>query len=127
MEINGIHSIAIVCSDKEKALDFYHKKLGLPIIRDNCKSSNPEHWKIDLFLGSGELEIFIKKNWKEIDHYAYGVRHLSFQVDDVEQFVKELNFHGIECETIRQDQFTGEKIAVCYDPDGLKLEFHEEA
>ena len=78
MQIEAIHGIAIVCSDKEKALDFYHGKLGLPIIRDNCKENNKDHWKIDLDMGPCELEIFIKKNWKENERYAYGLRHLSF-------------------------------------------------
>ena len=125
MQINGIHHIAIVCSDREKALNFYHKGLGFSVIRDNCKENNKDHWKIDLDTGICELEIFIKKDWKELDPCAYGVRHLSFDVDDAEQCACELKFRGIECDPVRTDQFTGEKIVICRDPDGLQLEFHE--
>ena len=35
MLLNTIHHIAIICSDKDKALDFYVNKLGFPVIRSN--------------------------------------------------------------------------------------------
>ena len=35
MPINTIHHIAVICSDKEAALDFYVNKLGFPIVREN--------------------------------------------------------------------------------------------
>ena len=35
--MNAIHHIAIICSDKEAALHFYHELLGFPIIRENYR------------------------------------------------------------------------------------------
>ena len=35
MKLSAIHHIAVICSDKEAALDFYANKLGFPIVREN--------------------------------------------------------------------------------------------
>ena len=53
------------------------------------------------------------------------MRHLAFRVESVEETVKELAEMGIECEPIRTDSFTGEKMTFFFDPDGLPLEIHE--
>ncbi len=77
--LNTIHHIAVICSDKDEALDFYHTKLGFPIIRENYREDRDD-WKIDLQMGACELELFIMK-----DHplrpspEAYGLRHLAFR------------------------------------------------
>ena len=56
---------------------------------------------------------------------ACGLRHLAFCVDSVEQTVRELAEVGIECESIRVDDYTGKKMTFFHDPDGLPLELHE--
>lgn len=125
MNLNRIHHIAVICSDKDTALDFYHKKLGFQILRENYRSERDD-WKIDLKLGESEIELFIMK-----DHplrpspEAYGLRHLAFRVDNVDEVVAELESMGIACEPIRLDAFTGEKMTFFRDPDGLPLEIHE--
>ena len=125
MNLNCIHHIAVICSDKDTALDFYHKKLGFQILRENYRPERDD-WKIDLKLGESEIELFIMK-----DHplrpspEAYGLRHLAFRVDNVDEVVAELEFMGIPCEPIRLDAFTGEKMTFFRDPDGLPLEIHE--
>lgn len=53
------------------------------------------------------------------------MRHLAFRVASVEETVKELDEIGIECEPIRTDTYTGEKMTFFFDPDGLPLEIHE--
>ena len=60
--MNAIHHIAIICSDKNSALDFYVNKLGFPIIRENYRPERDD-WKIDLKLNEEtEIELFIMKN-----------------------------------------------------------------
>mgnify|MGYP005801951177 CR=1 FL=1 len=54
-----------------------------------------------------------------------GLRHLDFCVESMEQTGKELAEVGIECEPIRVDDYTGKKMTVFHDPDGLPLELHE--
>ena len=47
MKLNTIHHIAIICSDKDADLHFYHEILDFPIIRSNyCEDR--QDWKIDL-------------------------------------------------------------------------------
>lgn len=54
--MNTIHHIAVICSDKDAALDFYASKLGFPVIRENYRTERDD-WKIDLRINdSTELE-----------------------------------------------------------------------
>ena len=99
--MNTIHHIAIICSDKDAALEFYHTRLGFPIIRENyrpARVSDPE---------------------------AYGLRHIAFRVASVDETVAELKGKGIPCEPVRTDTFTGGKMTFFRDPDGLPIEIHE--
>lgn len=127
MKLNAIHHIAIICSDKESALDFYHSKLGFPIIRENYRQGRGD-WKIDLAINdSTELELFIMKDHPQrvSNPEAYGLRHLAFRVDSVAEKVKELEALGITCEPIRTDAFTDGPMTFFFDPDGLPIEIHE--
>ena len=125
MNLTQIHHIAIICSDKETAMDFYRDKLGFRIIRENYRPERDD-WKIDLQLGECELELFIMKDHPQrLSPEAYGLRHLAFRVDSVEDTVSTFEARGIPCEPIRTDTFTGEKMTFFRDPDGLPLEIHE--
>ena len=124
--MNTIHHIAIICSDKSAALEFYCEKLGFPVIRENYRPERDD-WKIDLQLNeTTELELFIMKGHPERPSpEAYGLRHLAFRVESVDETVAELAEKGIECEPVRCDTFTGEKMTFFHDPDGLPIEIHE--
>ena len=125
--MNMIHHIAIICSDKDAALDFYVNKLGFSIIRENYRPERDD-WKIDLRINCDtELELFIIKNrpMRVSPPEAYGLRHLAFRVASVDGMVAELANKNIECEPIRRDSFTGEKMTFFHDPDGLPIEIHE--
>lgn len=125
MTMNTIHHIAIICSDKDAALKFYCEKLGFPVIRENYRPERDD-WKIDLAMGDCELELFIMKGHPERPSpEAYGLRHLAFRVESVDETVAELAEKGIECELVRYDTFTGEKMTFFHDPDGLPIEIHE--
>ena len=127
MKLNSVHHIAIIVSDIEKAREFYIKKLGFEAIRENYRKERDD-WKLDLRVDEHtELEIFAEKNPpKRVNRpEACGLRHLAFRVESVEETVKELDEIGIECEPIRTDTYTGEKITFFFDPDGLPLEIHE--
>ena len=127
MKLNSVHHIAIIVSDIEKAREFYIKKLGFEAIRENYRKERDD-WKLDLRVDEHtELEIFAEKNPpKRVNRpEACGLRHLAFRVESVEETVKELDEIGIECESIRTDTYTGEKMTFFFDPDGLPLEIHE--
>ena len=125
MDLTQIHHIAIICSDKDAAMEFYRDKLGFQVIRENYRPERDD-WKIDLQPGDCELEIFIMKDHPQrLSPEAYGLRHLAFRVDSVEETSAVLEANGIPCEPIRMDTFTGEKMTFFRDPDGLPLEIHE--
>ena len=127
MNLNTIHHIAIICSDKDEALHFYHEILGLPIIRENYREGRKD-WKIDLSINdTTELELFIMNNRPErvSDPEAYGLRHLAFKVESVADTVSELENKGIPCEPIRRDAYTDKPMTFFRDPDGLPIEIHE--
>lgn len=127
MGLSRIHHIAIITSDYDKTIDFYVKKLGFNIIRENYRLERKD-WKLDLRVNEfTELEIFVESNPpKRVNRpEACGLRHLAFYVDSVEQTIRELEKVGIQCEPIRLDDYTGKKMTFFHDPDGLPLEIHE--
>ena len=130
--LSTIHHIAIICSDKDKALHFYHDLLGFPVIRSNYRPER-NYWKIDLLLSGElngshtELELFIVPSAPPRPSYpeAQGLRHLAFRVPSIADAVAWLKERGIECEPIRTDTYTGETMSFFHDPDGLPIEIHE--
>ena len=127
MKLNSVHHIAIIVSDIEKAREFYIYKLGFEVIREKYRKERGD-WKLDLRVDEHtELEIFAEKNPpKRVNRpEACGLRHLAFRVESVEETVKELAEMDIECEPIRTDSYTGEKMTFFFDLDGLPLEIHE--
>lgn len=127
MKLSSIHHIAIIVSDIEKAREFYVQKLGFEVIRENYRAERGD-WKLDLRVDEHtELEIFAEKNSpKRVNRpEACGLRHLAFRVESVEETVKELKSLGIECEPVRFDTYTKDKMTFFHDPDGLPIEIHE--
>lgn len=127
MKLTSVHHIAIIVSDIERAREFYVQKLGFEVIRENYREAHDD-WKLDLRVDEHtELEIFAEKNPPQrVNHpEACGLRHLAFRVENVEETVKELEELGIDCEAIRKDTYTGEKMTFFRDPDGLPIEIHE--
>lgn len=127
MKLSSIHHIAIIVSDIEKAREFYIEKLGFEVIRENYRAERGD-WKLDLRVDEHtELEIFAEKNSPQrvSRPEACGLRHLAFRVESVEETVKELKSLGIECEPVRFDTYTKDKMTFFHDPDGLPIEIHE--
>lgn len=126
MEFNKIHHVAIICSDYEISKEFYVEKLGLEIIREIYREER-QSYKLDLKLGESQIELFSFINTPERPSYpeACGLRHLAFEVDDIQEVVKELKEKGIQIEEVRIDEYTGKKFTFFNDPDGLPLELYE--
>jgi glyoxylase I family protein len=124
--IKGLHHIAILCSDREKALAFYRDALGFSVERTHLRPERQD--EIVMLCGYGiRLELFISKSNppRVSDPEAYGLRHLALWVDNVEQMTARLAQGGYTPEPIRRDSFTGEKMTFVKDPDGLPIELHE--
>ena len=126
MDFNKIHHVAIICSDYEISKEFYVEKLGFEIIREIYREER-QSYKLDLKLGESQIELFSFPNSPKRPSYpeACGLRHLAFEVDDIEEAIKELKGKNIQVEEIRIDEYTEKKFTFFNDPDGLPLELYE--
>ena len=127
MKFNRIHHVAVICSDYQKSKEFYVEKLGFEIENEIFREER-NSYKLDLKVaGVYQIELFSFPNPPERVNSpeARGLRHLAFEVDDVEKTAAELNEKGIETEPVRIDEITGKKFTFFKDPDGLPLELHE--
>ncbi|PRR80198.1 VOC family protein [Clostridium vincentii] len=126
MNLKNIHHVAIICSEYKKSKEFYTNILGLEIIREVYRKER-DSYKLDLKLGDSQIELFSFPNSPERPSYpeSCGLRHLAFEVEDVEKTADELQSKGIRVEDIRIDEFTGKKFTFFFDPDELPLELYE--
>ncbi|HEM2936242.1 TPA: VOC family protein [Streptococcus suis] len=128
MKFDAVHHIAIIGSDYDKTREFYVEKLGFEQVDEHIR---PEKNDILFNVKKGNLilEIFIKPDapmrpaMPNPEHT--GLRHLAFQVADVEACLEEFDRLDIRHEILRTDDFDGKKMAFFFDPDGLPLEIHE--
>ena len=122
-----IHHIAIICSDYEKSKDFYVNKLNFTVLAEVFREER-NSYKLDLAInGLYQIELFSFENppARPSRPEAQGLRHLAFEVDDIEAEISRLNAVGIIPEPIRIDEFTGKRFSFFADPDGLPLELYE--
>jgi len=125
--ISSVHHIAIICSDYAISKKFYTEKLGLSVIREVYREAR-DSYKLDLALGEQyiiELFSFPNPPKRTSRPEACGLRHIAFQVKDIEETVRQLSSENISAEPIRIDEFTGKKFTFIADPDGLPIEFYE--
>lgn len=125
--LNSIHHIAIICSDYKKSKQFYTEFLGLEIIREVYRAER-DSYKLDLALkGNYVIELFsFPQPPKRVSQpEARGLRHLAFGVEDLDAEMNRLTRLGIQCESIRTDEFTGKRFTFIADPDDLPIELYE--
>ena len=127
MHLQAVHHIAIICSDYEASKAFYTDLLGFTIIREVYREDR-DSYKLDLALnGTYLIELFSFPEAPERASYpeARGLRHLAFEVENLEETVAELHQSGIQVEDIRIDPYTSKRFTFFSDPDGLPLELYE--
>lgn len=127
LNLNRVHHIAIICSDYEKSKHFYSEVLGLKIVREVYREER-RSYKLDLEVGNQyqiELFSFPDPSRRPSRPEAAGLRHLAFEVDDIEEAASHIKKQGIAIEPIRVDEFTGKRLTFFADPDGLPIELYE--
>lgn len=127
LQLNKVHHIAIICSDYGRSRQFYTEVLGFTIKAETYRAAR-DSWKLDLALNGNyiiELFSFPSPPPRVSSPEARGLRHLAFEVDDVEKAVAALLESGVVPEPVRVDEFTGKKFTFFTDPDGLPLELYE--
>lgn len=127
MKLNQIHHVAVICSDYTRSKAFYTEILGLEIVNEVYREER-DSYKLDLAVGGRyQIELFSFPNPPERLNRpeARGLRHLAFEVDDIQESVRELESKGVEVEPVRIDPVTGKAYTFFMDPDGLPLELVE--
>ena len=127
LTLNKIHHIAILCSDYQKSKTFYTEVLGLTIIREIYREER-QSYKLDLALnGTYVVELFSFPNppKRPSRPEAVGLRHLAFEVINLEETIAFLDSKNIESEPIRIDETTEKRFTFIADPDELPIEFYE--
>jgi glyoxylase I family protein len=127
MKLKRIHHIAIICSNYEVSKDFYVRILGLTPLQEVYREER-DSYKLDLEVnGQYQIELFSFPNSPARPSYpeAAGLRHLAFEVDDIEEAVRHLTVMQVEVEDIRIDPWTQKKFTFFADPDGMPIELYE--
>lgn len=127
MLLNRIHHIAIICSDYGVSKRFYTEILELPVVLEHYRKER-DSYKLDLKVGEHyQIELFSFPNppARPSRPESAGLRHLCFEVGDLEEAIENLRKKGIELEPIRIDELTGKRFTFFTDPDGLPLELYE--
>ena len=125
--LNKIYHIVIICSNYEVSKKFYTKILGLTIIREIYRKER-DSYKLDLALNGDyiiELFSFPDPPKRTSRPEAAGLRHLAFEVDNLDEIIEYLTEHKIEVEPVRIDETTNKRFTFIADPDKLPIEFYE--
>jgi glyoxylase I family protein len=124
---NRIHHIAVICSDYPVSKAFYTEILGLEIIREVFRKER-NSYKLDLKVGdTAQIELFSFPDPppRPSQPEAAGLRHLAFEVEDIQKVIDHLITKDVICEPLRVDEFTGRRFTFFADPDGLPIELYE--
>ena len=124
---NRVHHISIICSDYQKSKAFYTNILELEIIREVYRKER-QSYKLDLALNGQyiiELFSFPAPPPRLSRPEGAGLRHLAFEVDQLEPAIEKLRARGAICEPIRMDETTGKRFTFFADPDDLPIELYE--
>ncbi|MGX2974983.1 SMU1112c/YaeR family gloxylase I-like metalloprotein [Ursidibacter arcticus] len=125
--IIGFHHIAIIASDYTRSKHFYTEILGATIINETYRIER-DSYKLDIAFSDGsqiELFSFPSSPPRATQPENCGLRHLAFQVENLEQAIRFLEKNAIIHEGIRIDEVTGKRFTFFRDPDDLPLEFYE--
>lgn len=121
MKINNIKEVCLYIIDLLSAYNFYHKKLGFPVI------SHVEGKHIFFRAGASVLLVFNPEDSKHKKHppghHAVGVQHIAFEVspEDYIDTKEKIRKEGIEIvDTVIWE--TGQESFYFYDPAGHILE-----
>lgn len=127
LPIDGIHHVAVICSEYERSKEFYTRVLGFTVLRETHRKERSS-WKLDLSIpGGGQLELFSfpAPPARVSRPEACGLRHLAFHVRDLDACLAQLTLHRVQFEPVRIDELTSKRFTFFPDPDGLPIELYE--
>lgn len=125
MQPEGLHHIAVICSDLTESNYFYIHTLGGEEISTHFRIET-NSWKVDLKLWNVHIELFWFPNSpKRLSNpEASGWRHIAFRTEDVSKTRDWLIEKEIETEEIRIDPYTNKEFFFFRDPSGNPIEIY---
>lgn len=127
IKLNRVHHIAIICSNYAVSKQFYTQVLGLTVLQETYRAER-QSYKLDLQVNGQyviELFSFPDPPLRPSRPESAGLRHLAFEVDNVDQAKAALEAQQVAVEAVRVDEHTGRRFTFFSDPDGLPLELYE--
>lgn len=127
IKIERLHHIAIICNDYEKSKKFYTEILGFKIESEIYREER-KSFKLDLSLnGIYLIELFSFPNppKRNTNPESTGLRHIAFEVLNIEESIQILMRKKIITEPVRIDEITNKKFTFFTDPDKLPIELYE--
>jgi len=121
IHITGLNHVSLLVADTQRALDFYHGLLNLPLVTNRPGLGFPGAW---LDAGNGQQIHLL-----EIPHEAAGEqplhggrdRHIALDVADLDAAIAVLVRSGMDYTLSR----SGRRALFCRDPDGNAIELVE--
>jgi len=141
--ITGVHHIGIIVNDREKAIEFYRDILGGELLytseagpeniakQINVEGASAKAAVIKVDNSILELIEYVspKRRLEQMSPCDIGTLHLSFEVDNIDEMVEQLQKKGIEFTAapkyIDGGEMKGWVWVYFKDPDGCQLELVE--
>ena len=152
-ELNGVHHLALVCSDMARTVEFYRDLLGLPLVKTvELPAGMGQHFFFDL--GGGDSLAFFwfpkapgpapgvaapaaRPDNGDLTSAVGSMNHVAFEIDAdrFDEYRTRLLERGIDCSvvvnhddsewTVAEAMHPGVYVRSMYfqDPDGILLEF----
>jgi catechol 2,3-dioxygenase-like lactoylglutathione lyase family enzyme len=148
----GVHHLALVCSDMARTVDFYTNVLGMPLVKTiELPAGMGQHFFFDI--GGGDCLAFFwfpngpgpapgiaspkaRPDTGDLETAVASMNHVAFHVDDdkIESYRERLIAAGVPCSpvvahddsewTVAKEMHPGVYLRSVYfqDPDGILLE-----
>jgi len=123
-----VHHIALSVKNLEETVNFYKKLFGFEEVK-NFERKDLGGKAIFLKLNEIQLEIWEFNNKiKNKDDFSnlniLGIKHIAFEVNDIEKTYNEIKSRGIEISEPKQGA-SGKRYCFLKDPNGFPLELYE--
>ncbi len=127
LQLLKVQHIAIICSNYELSKSFYTTILGFEILDEEYRDERNSN-KIELALnGNYIIELFSFPNPPDRLSFpeATGLRHIAFEVANLDESIRFLYNNKIHCEPVRINTTNGKRFTFFNDPDNLPIELCE--